>query len=88
VSIEFTRLSDKGQIVVPSEIRKRMKLGEGTRFVIVGLSDTIILRKVEFSEERIRLKQLLAKSREKANKIGFTQQEVDRLIESSRKVTE
>ena len=65
-----------------------MKLGEGTRFVILGLSDTVILRKTDFSQERIRLKQLLAKSREKANKIGFTQQEVDRLIESSRKVTE
>jgi len=88
VSIEFTRLSEKGQIVVPSEMRKRMKLGEGTRFVILGLSDTIILRKVEFSQERMRLKQLLAKSREKASKIGFTEKEVERLIESSRKATE
>ena len=88
MSIEFTRLSEKGQIVVPSEMRKRMKLGEGTRFVILGLSDTIILRKVEFSQERIRLKQLLAKSREKASKIGFTEKEVERLIESSRKATE
>ena len=26
MSVELTRLSDKGQIVIPSEIRKRMKL--------------------------------------------------------------
>ena len=87
MSLDFTRLSEKGQIVIPSEMRKKMRLKEGTRFVILGLNDTIVLRRLELSQERIRLKQLLAKSREKAEKVGFTQKEIDKLIESSRKVT-
>lgn len=64
-----------------------MKLKEGTRFVVLGLEDTIVLRRLELSHERLRLKQLLAKSREKARKVGFGQKEIDKLIESSRKVT-
>jgi len=87
MSLDFTRLSKKGQIVIPSEIRKRLKLKEGTRFVILGLDDTIVLRKLEPTQEKLRLKQLLAKSRAKAEISGFDQKEVERLIESSRKVT-
>lgn len=87
MSLDITRLSEKGQIVIPSEIRKRMKLKEGTRFVVLGLDDTIVLRKLELSQERLRLKRLLARSREKARKVGFSQEEIEKLLESSRKAT-
>ena len=87
MSLDFTRLSEKGQIVVPSEIRKKMKLTEGTRFVILGFKDTIVLRKLELSEERLRLKRLLARSREKAEKLGFSEREIQKLLDSSRKAT-
>ena len=87
MSLDFTRLSEKGQIVIPNTMRKSMNVKEGTRFVILGLDDTLVLRKLELSRERLMLKQLLAKSRQRAKKIGFTQKEIDRLIESSRKIT-
>jgi AbrB family looped-hinge helix DNA binding protein len=87
MSLDFTRLSEKGQIVVPSEVRKKMKLTEGTRFVILGFKDTIVLRKLELSEERLRLKRLLARSREKAEKVGFSEREIQKLLDSSRKAT-
>ena len=87
MSLDFTRLSEKGQIVVPSEVRKKMKLTEGTRFVILGFKDTIVLRKLELSEERLRLKRLLARSREKAEKLGFSEREIQKLLDSSRKAT-
>ena len=45
--LEMTRLSERGQIVIPTELRKSMHLKEGERFVIMGLDDTIILRKLE-----------------------------------------
>jgi AbrB family looped-hinge helix DNA binding protein len=86
MSLEFTRLSEKGQVVIPNEIRKKMKLKEGTRFVILGVDDTIVLRKLEVSQERLRLKQLLRKSREIARKTGFSQQEIEKLVQSSNKV--
>ena len=84
--MDMTRLSEKGQIVIPNELRKEMGLREGTRFIVMGLEDTIILRRLELSQERIRLKRLLGRSRKMAEKVGFTVKEVDRLIHSFRKV--
>lgn len=84
--LDMTRLSEKGQIVIPNELRKEMGLRAGTRFIVMGLEDTIVLRRLELSQERIRLKRLLGRSRKMAEKVGFTEKEVDRLIHSFRKV--
>lgn len=86
MAIDLTRLSNKGQIVIPNEMRKRMGLKKGMRFLVMGLDDTIVLRKLELSKERVRLRQLLEKSRKKAEKVGFTEKEIDKLIHSIRKV--
>lgn len=87
MALDMTRLSEKGQVVIPKEMRKRMGLKEGTKFLVVGLDNTIILRKLVLSKERTRLKQLLEKLRVKAEKVGFTEKEIDRLIHSYRKVS-
>lgn len=87
MALNMTRLSEKGQVVIPNEMRRSMGLKEGTRFLVVGLEDTIILRKLNLSQERMRLKQLIEKSRLKAEKVGFTEKEIDRLIHSYRKVS-
>lgn len=86
MTLDLTRLSERGQIVIPTELRRNMNLKEGTRFIVMGLGDTIILRKLELSQERIRLKKLLSESRGKARKVGFTEREIEELIEKTRKV--
>ncbi len=35
-SLATTKLSSKGQVVIPEEIRLRLGLKEGTQFVVVG----------------------------------------------------
>jgi len=87
MTLELTRLSERGQIVIPAELRKSMHLKEGERFIVTGLDDTIILRKLELSQERLRLKRLIMESSEKAKKSGFTEKEVEKLIEKTRKVS-
>jgi len=86
MAVDMTRLSERGQIVIPNEMRKRMGLKEGTRFVVMGLDDTIVLRRLELSEEKIRLKKLLEKSRKKAKNVGFTEKEIEKLVQAVRKV--
>ena len=86
--MELTRLSERGQIVIPTELRRSMNLKEGERFIIMGVGDTIILRKLELSQERLRLKKLIRESREKAAKSGFSEREVEKLIRETRKVTD
>ena len=88
MDIELTRLSGKGQVVIPNEIRKRMKLKEGTRFLIFEVGDSLVLRKLKISDEKLRLKRLLADFRSKADKAGFSEEEIERLIRSSRKAFE
>ncbi len=85
MALDFTRLSEKGQVVIPSEMRKRMKLKEGTRFVILGLEDTIVLRRVQLSAEKSALRKTLTRFRTVAQKSGFSGLEIARIIEASRK---
>jgi AbrB family looped-hinge helix DNA binding protein len=87
LALELTRLSERGQIVIPTEIRRNMHLKEGERFIVMGLEDTIVLRKLELSKERLRLKDLIQKSRKRASKIGFSEREIERLIAKTRKAS-
>jgi AbrB family looped-hinge helix DNA binding protein len=41
-----TRMSSKGQIVIPESIRKRLNLKEGAQFVVVGKDDVVILKAI------------------------------------------
>ncbi len=84
MALELTRLSERGQIVIPTEIRRKMHLKEGERFIVMGLDDTIVLRKIELSEERLRLKDLIQRSRKRASKVGFSDKEIEQLIAKTR----
>ena len=46
MSVEKTRMSSKGQIVIDFDIREAVLAGEGTIFAVAGISDTIIPKKV------------------------------------------
>ncbi len=41
-----TRMSSKGQVVIPEEIRKRLKLDAGVEFVVIGSGDAIVLKAI------------------------------------------
>lgn len=41
-----TKMSSKGQVVIPEEIRKHLGLKEGSQFIVVGDKDTVILKAI------------------------------------------
>ena len=41
-----TRMSSKGQIVIPETIRKQLNLKAGAQFVVVGNDDVVILKEI------------------------------------------
>ena len=45
-SVTTTRLSSKGQIVIPDAIRRRLGLEPGVEFVVLGENDTIVLKRI------------------------------------------
>lgn len=87
MALDLTRLSERGQVVIPTGLRRSMQLTAGTRFIVMGLGDTIILRKLGLSQERLRLKKLLREFRKKARETGFTEREVEELIAKTRKAS-
>lgn len=41
-----TKMSSKGQVVIPEDIRKRLKLKTGSQFVVIGENDVVILKAI------------------------------------------
>ena len=41
-----TKLSFKGQVVIPEEVRKRLRPEPGVQFVVVGEGDVVILKAI------------------------------------------
>jgi len=88
MALELTRLSQKGQVVIPTQIRRKMGLKEGTKFLVVGLEDIIVLRRLQLSEEKLKLKKLLAEARSSAKTHGLPDKEIERLVHAVRKSSE
>jgi len=43
MAISTTKMSSKGQVVIPEKIRIALGLKEGAQFVVVGQGDSVIL---------------------------------------------
>ena len=60
-SPELTKMSSKGQIVIPTDLRKKMQIKEGTIFAVSAKKDILILKKLdtEMKAEDLRTLKLL-----------------------------
>ena len=45
-TLATTKMSSKGQIVIPEEVRTRLKLKAGAQFIVVGENDVVILKAI------------------------------------------
>ncbi len=76
----FTKIDEKGRMVLPNEIRRKMGIGPGDEFVVDELGpDTILLKKVDVRamiEDAIKraknvdLEKLEAEMEEEGNKVA------------------
>ena len=65
-----TRLSSKGQVVIPEEVRNDLGLTEGDQFVVIGRGDAVIL-KVITPPKLEDFQKLLSQARVEAKKAGI-----------------
>jgi AbrB family looped-hinge helix DNA binding protein len=62
--IATTIMSSKGQVIIPEEIRRRLKLKTGAQFVVVGDNNAVILKNIsppsieEFDELIIKVRKI------------------------------
>ena len=45
-TLSTTRMSSKGQVVIPEDIRNRLGLETGVQFLVVGDNDVVILKTI------------------------------------------
>ena len=79
-----TTLSSKGQVVIPEEIRDRLGLTPGTRFVVVAERDVVIFKVLE-APDADEYSGLVAQARAVAREEGLRVAEVERAVRKARR---
>lgn len=86
MEVEFTKLSSKGQVVIPSDIRKKMKLKEGAPFAVISSrNDTILLKKIKMPSLED-FERLTKRTTEIAKKNKLKPEDIERIIHKHRGV--
>jgi AbrB family looped-hinge helix DNA binding protein len=85
-SYATTRLSSKGQVVIPGEIRNDLGLSEGDQFVVIGEGDAVILKTINRPKIE-EFNKLLGQARSAAKKAGIRRADVKSAIAKVRKRT-
>lgn len=66
MEVEVVRLSSRGQLVIPQEIRKGMKLKEGEKLLVASDKHKIVIRPVKDLKRELLEELLLAKKADDA----------------------
>ena len=78
-----TKLSSKGQVVIPEEIRNRLGLEAGAQFVVVGDRDVVILKRIQ-APDMSEFDELVERARKAAKKAGLSKKDVAEAIQAAR----
>ena len=57
--METTKLSEKGQVVIPKEFRKKMGLKTGNQFLVIAAQEAIILQRMEIVKRKLKVEEVL-----------------------------
>jgi AbrB family looped-hinge helix DNA binding protein len=82
-NVSTTKMSSKGQVVIPENIRKQLNLKAGAQFIVVGDKDVVILKNIsppsldEFND-------LIAVARKKGKQAGLKKSDIKDAILKAR----
>ena len=82
--LAITKLSSKGQVVIPEEIRNQMGLRTGDQFLVVAENGVMILKIIEKPDMR-QYYASIAKTRKLAKNAGLTDKILVNAIKTARK---
>ncbi|NIA03604.1 MAG: AbrB/MazE/SpoVT family DNA-binding domain-containing protein [Nitrospirae bacterium] len=77
--IATTKLSSKGQIVIPEIIRKQLQLKTGAQFVVVADKDVVILKNITPPSMK-EFDGLIAKARKSAKNAGIKKTDIKKAL--------
>ncbi len=82
-NISTTKMSSKGQVVIPEDIRKRLNLKAGAQFIVVGNKDVVILKNIS-PPELSDFDELIAEARKTAKAAGIKKTDIEDAISKAR----
>lgn len=82
-TLATTRMSSKGQIVIPEAIRKRLNLKAGTQFIVVGEDDVVILKAIS-TPSRDTFDALIQQARQQAKAAGLKHADITKAVSKTR----
>ena len=69
-TVATTRMSSKGQVVIPEDVRKALGPEAGAQFVVMGDGDTVVLKRIAVPAKS-ELRAMLGKVRLQARRAGI-----------------
>jgi AbrB family looped-hinge helix DNA binding protein len=78
-TISTTKMSSKGQVVIPENIRKKLNLKVGSQFVVIGDKDVVILKAI-LPPSMDDLDDLIAEARKKGKQAGLKKSDIREAI--------
>jgi len=88
MNMEITKMTSRGQVVIPQDIRQNNDLKEGERFLVYDLDDSIVLKRIknlEKAKDMEEFEKVFAKTWKIAQKRGITRDDVKEEIKAYRK---
>lgn len=82
-NVATTKLSSKGQVVIPENIRKKLKLEAGAQFVVLGDKDVVILKKIS-PPSMDEFDALVKEARKTAKQVGLKKTDIEMAIKKVR----
>ena len=77
---EVTTVTSKGQITIPSRLRKQFGLEKGTKLMVVPTEYGLVLKKIDLPS----VEEFQQRVEQRANEVDLSSDEIDRLIHDAR----
>jgi len=81
---EVTTVTSKGQITIPSQLRKQFGLEQGTKLMVVPTDYGLVLKKLELPS----VEEFQQRVEERAETVDLSMEEVNELVHDARGVDE
>ena len=83
-TLATTKMTSKGQVVIPEAVRNRLNLHTGDQFVVVGDADVVILKTIKAPSTR-EFDGLILKARKQARAAGMKPADIAVAVKASRR---
>ena len=79
----MTKMSSRGQIVIPKDLRKNLEVG--TPFLVSRKGDMLMLKKMSISKAWQELDRMFKENRKKVRESGLKESDVMKIVEKFRR---